>query len=58
MSDTFEDFHDYEINWTPDEITWLVDGKVGRTVKKSDTFNKTSNQFDFPQTPARVQLSI
>lgn len=27
-------------------------------MKKADTFNKTSNQFDFPQTPARIQLSI
>ena len=58
LSDTFKEFHDYEINWTPEEITWLVDGKVGRTVKKSETFNKTSNQYDYPQTPARVQLSI
>lgn len=35
-----------------------MDGEVGRTVKKSDTWNKTANQWDYPQTPARVQLSI
>ncbi|KAK8035129.1 glycosyl hydrolase family 16 [Apiospora rasikravindrae] len=38
---TFENWHDYEIRWTPDDITWLVDGKVGRVQKKSDTWNKT-----------------
>ncbi|KAI1339389.1 hypothetical protein F5Y15DRAFT_87079 [Xylariaceae sp. FL0016] len=58
VSDTNENFHEYEIRWTPDDITWLVDGKVGRTQKKSDTWNATANQWDFPQTPSRVQLSI
>ncbi|KAK7697041.1 putative glycosidase CRH2 [Diaporthe eres] len=58
LSDTYQNFHDYEIQWTPDQVVWLVDGKVGRTLKKSDTWNATTNQWDFPQTPARVQLSI
>ncbi|KAL1858127.1 hypothetical protein VTK73DRAFT_7931 [Phialemonium thermophilum] len=58
LSDTYENFHEYEIRWTPDTITWLVDGKVGRVKKKSDTWNATANQWDYPQTPARVQLSI
>ncbi|KAJ9150881.1 Glycoside hydrolase family 16 protein [Pleurostoma richardsiae] len=58
LSDTFENFHDYEIQWTPDTITWLVDGQVGRVKKRTDTWNDTANQWDYPQTPARVQLSI
>lgn len=58
LSDTFNNYHTYEIDWTPDSITWLVDGQVGRTKKRSDTWNATSNQWDFPQTPARVQLSL
>lgn len=58
LSDTYANFHDYEIDWTPDKITWSVDGVVGRTLKKTDTWNATTNQWDFPQTPARVQLSI
>lgn len=36
----------------------MVDGQVGRTKKKSDTWNASSNQWDYPQTPARLQLSI
>ncbi|KAH8653718.1 concanavalin A-like lectin/glucanase domain-containing protein [Xylariales sp. PMI_506] len=51
LSDTNANFHEYEIRWTPDDITWLVDGK-------SDTWNASANQWNFPQTPARVQLSI
>jgi hypothetical protein len=29
-----------------------------RTQEKADTWNATSNRFDYPQTPARVQLSL
>ncbi|KAI1085400.1 hypothetical protein F5B20DRAFT_518192 [Whalleya microplaca] len=58
VSDTNENWHTYEINWTPDQIEWSVDGKVGRTQKKSDTWNSTSNQWDYPQTPSRIQLSV
>ncbi|KAB8294016.1 hypothetical protein EYC80_009478 [Monilinia laxa] len=58
LSDTYANYHDYEINWTPDEITWLIDGQVGRTKKRADTWNATANQWNFPQTPARVQLSL
>lgn len=58
LSDTFNNYHTYEIDWTPDSITWLVDGQVGRVKKRSDTWNSTSNQWAFPQTPARVQISL
>lgn len=58
LSDTFNNYHTYTIDWTPDQIQWSVDGQVGRTVKRSDTWNSTSNRYDFPQTPCRVQLSV
>ena len=58
LSDTFNNYHTYEIDWTPDAITWKVDGQVGRTKQRSETWNATSNQWNFPQTPARVQLSL
>lgn len=56
--DTFDSYHTYTIDWQPDRLTWAVNGTVMRTLKKSDTFNKTTNQYHYPQTPARVQLSI
>ncbi|GAA6060558.1 hypothetical protein JCM10212_006922 [Sporobolomyces blumeae] len=46
-------FHTFGINWTPDELDWLIDGKVVRTLLKSDTDNDR-----FPQTPSRIQFSI
>lgn len=50
--------HEYEIDWTPEEIKWSIDGKEVRKARKSDTWNATSNRYDYPQTPARVQLSL
>jgi beta-glucanase (GH16 family) len=56
--DTFDDWHTYEIDWTPEKVDWIVDGSVQRTLKKSDTYNATSKQYQFPQTPSRLQMSL
>jgi len=56
--DTYAEWHTYTIDWTPDAITWSVDGQVGRTKKRSETYNSTTGVFEFPQTPSRVQLSL
>jgi len=58
LSNTFETYHEYEIDWTPESITWKVDGQIGRVKNRLDTWNATANRWDYPQTPARVQLSI
>jgi hypothetical protein len=50
--------HTYEIDWQPDSITWSIDGSAVRTLQRSDTWNATSNMYSYPQTPARVQLSL
>lgn len=56
--DTFSDWHTYEIDWTPDHVQWIIDGQVRRTLLKSDTFDSKTNQYKFPQTPARLQMSL
>ncbi|KAI1816193.1 glycoside hydrolase family 16 protein [Poronia punctata] len=58
ISNTNTEWHEYEIRWTPDKIEWYVDGKKGPVQLKKDTWNATAHQWNFPQTPARVQLSI
>lgn len=55
---TFGDWHEYTIDWKPDAITWSVDGEVKRTLKKESTYNETSKQYMYPQTPSRMQLSL
>uniref|UniRef100_A0A1D1Z6F4 Putative glycosidase crf2 n=1 Tax=Anthurium amnicola TaxID=1678845 RepID=A0A1D1Z6F4_9ARAE len=54
----YNDFHEYGIDWSQDQLSWLIDGRIVRTVKKSDTYNKTTGNYDYPQTPSRIQLSI
>lgn len=57
-SNTFENYHVYEVDWQEDYIKWSVDGVVGRTLYKNQTWNATSKVYQFPQTPSRIQFSI
>jgi len=52
LTDTFANYHDYTIDWQPDTLRFLIDGKEQRSVQKSDLQNA------YPSTPARVQLSL
>jgi beta-glucanase (GH16 family) len=56
--DTYDTWHTYEIDWQPEQTQWIVDGDVKRTLKKSDTWNETANRYQYPQTPARLQMSL
>ncbi|KAF2421247.1 hypothetical protein EJ08DRAFT_517460 [Tothia fuscella] len=58
VGNTVSQKHTYTIDWTPDELSWIVDGKTLRTKKRSETWNATSNRYDYPQTPSRVMLSL
>lgn len=55
---TYDEYHTYSIDWTPDAITWYVDGNAIRTKTKKETWNEETKSYDYPQTPARVQLSL
>ncbi|KAJ7060985.1 glycoside hydrolase family 16 protein [Mycena amicta] len=55
-SDTYSNYHDYTIDWQPDTLTWLIDGKAVRTLKKSDTI--VNGVAQYPTTPSRIQLSL
>ncbi|GMF82435.1 unnamed protein product [[Candida] boidinii] len=57
-SDTFENWHTYEVDWTEDYVKWSIDGGVSRTLYKNDTYNATDDTYYFPQTPSRIQFSI
>lgn len=57
-SDTSTTQHTYTIDWSPDSVKWSVDGKVLRTVNRADTWNATANRWFYPQTPARIMISL
>lgn len=50
--------HEYCIDWKEDSLTWSVDGKDMRTLNRDGTWNSTAGRYDYPQTPARVMLSL
>ncbi|THU87755.1 glycoside hydrolase family 16 protein [Dendrothele bispora CBS 962.96] len=56
LTDTFQNYHDYTIDWQPDSLTFSIDNNVVRTVKASDFQSNGANQF--PNTPSRIQLSL
>jgi len=58
ISDTFSNYHDYTIDWQPETLTWSIDGKVVRTLKRSDTIDEKTGIAHYPSTPSRVQLSL
>lgn len=58
LSNTNESFHTYEFDWTPDKITWKVDGQTARELNREDTKNETTGEYMFPQTPSVIQLSL
>lgn len=58
VSDTFENWHTYEIDWQEDKIDWYIDGDKVRTLEKADTYNETSKKYMYPQTPSRIQYSL
>ncbi|KAF2875940.1 concanavalin A-like lectin/glucanase domain-containing protein [Massariosphaeria phaeospora] len=57
-SNTVKDAHEYCLDWTEDELTWSIDGNEARKLARDTTWNATANRFDYPQTPARIMLSL
>ncbi|KAJ4316664.1 putative glycosidase CRH2 [Neodidymelliopsis sp. IMI 364377] len=55
---TVANMHEYCIDWQEDSLTWSIDGNDQRTLNRKDTWNATSGRFDYPQTPARIMLSL
>ncbi|KAJ2769477.1 putative glycosidase CRH2 [Coemansia nantahalensis] len=58
LTDTTKNFHTYQIQWTPDQIVWLVDGAAFRTVKRSETWDSASGTFRYPDSEAYISYSI
>ncbi|KZP33738.1 glycoside hydrolase family 16 protein [Athelia psychrophila] len=56
LSNTYDNYHDYTIDWQADALTWKIDGKTVRTLKASDAQNGSISQY--PNTPSRVQVSL
>ncbi|KAJ1896056.1 putative glycosidase CRH2, partial [Coemansia sp. IMI 209127] len=58
ISDTTTNYHTYAVNWTPDSITWSVDGNAFRTVNRADTWDSSVNAYKYPDSEAYISYSI
>ncbi|OLL25654.1 putative glycosidase [Neolecta irregularis DAH-3] len=58
ISDSFATTHTYTIDWSPEVLKWDIDGQTVRTLNKVDTYNATTGNFQYPQTPSRIQFSL
>ncbi|PIA17592.1 concanavalin A-like lectin/glucanase [Coemansia reversa NRRL 1564] len=58
LSDTSQNDHTYQIQWTPDQIVWSVDGNEFRVVKRSETWDAAENTFKYPDSEAYISFSI
>ncbi|RKP25467.1 glycosyl hydrolases family 16-domain-containing protein, partial [Syncephalis pseudoplumigaleata] len=56
-ADTSKTYNRYTIQWSPDEIAWLINDKVVRTAKRADT-KQADGSYKFPNKMSRIQLSI
>ncbi|KAJ7574445.1 concanavalin A-like lectin/glucanase domain-containing protein [Mycena floridula] len=51
-TNTYENYHDYTIDWSPTQLIFKIDGETVRTIHASDFPGK------YPSTPSRIQLSL
>ncbi|KAF8587806.1 glycoside hydrolase family 16 protein [Ramaria rubella] len=52
VTDTYHNYHDYTVDWQPDTMKFLIDGKLVRTLSRSDLNDA------YPSTPSRILISI
>ncbi|KAH8878772.1 hypothetical protein GQ53DRAFT_706811 [Thozetella sp. PMI_491] len=51
--------HALELDWTPDKISWIVNGQTVFTKNRTDAkWNSLKNSYIFPQTPAQLYIFI
>ncbi|CAK3974461.1 concanavalin A-like lectin glucanase [Lecanosticta acicola] len=58
VSDPQDSFHTYTFDWSPDALKWEVDGVVIRTFEYNASTTAVGSDYQYPQTPSRLQLGI
>ncbi|CZR70217.1 related to cell wall protein YGR189c [Phialocephala subalpina] len=53
-SDNRENFHNYTVHWTSDQLQWYIDSNLVRTLPYAAAYNG----YNYPQTPMTVRLGI
>ncbi|ORX97974.1 concanavalin A-like lectin/glucanase [Basidiobolus meristosporus CBS 931.73] len=56
--DSSKQFVNYTLDWRPDQVSWLINGQVVRTLRKDQTYDRRINAYRFPSSPAKVEFSV
>jgi len=51
LQGAMDDFHNYTLSWTQDQLQWILDGNVVRTVPGA-------GPGEYPQTPSYLKFGI
>lgn len=57
-SNTWENYHEYGIDWSEERIHWLVDGEIVRTLTKAETWDESLKIHKYPETPMRLEVAL
>ncbi|KAJ9070829.1 putative glycosidase CRH2 [Entomophthora muscae] len=57
-SNTHQTSHVYSIVYTPDHITFVVDGHTIRIVTRASTYDASTNRYLFPTSPVQIQFQV
>ncbi|AEO58905.1 glycoside hydrolase family 16 protein [Thermothelomyces thermophilus ATCC 42464] len=52
VADPINQFHTYTIKWTPEQLDWIIDGNVVRTLKNTGVEGCSG----YPQSPMQIKL--
>jgi beta-glucanase (GH16 family) len=52
VADPINQFHTYTIKWTPEQLDWIIDGNVVRTLKNTGVDGCSG----YPQSPMQIKL--
>jgi len=58
MTDGYDDYHIYTIDWNADRIIWSLDNKPIRTLLKKDTLNSQTGNYVYPVRPSQIQIGF
>ncbi|PCH35418.1 glycoside hydrolase family 16 protein [Wolfiporia cocos MD-104 SS10] len=58
LTDTYDNYHDFTVDWQPDALKWLIDGQVVRTLTRESVTDNSTGVSKYPNTPSRIELSI
>jgi len=54
LSNPMENYHNYTVVWTAEQLQWIIDDNIVRTLK----FGEANGGKNFPQTPMNVRIGI